>query len=63
MGADAVKINDRNDQLSLLQDDSWTTSDKGSQACTAEPPVVQRKIPILAAFTSCLLSYPMVCEC
>lgn len=63
MGADAVKINDRNDQLSLLQDDSWTTSDKGSQACTTEPPVVQRKIPILAAFTSCLLSSPMVCEC
>lgn len=37
--ADAAKINDRNDQLSLLQDDGRTASDEGSQACPAEPPV------------------------
>lgn len=27
-GADAAQINDRDDQLSLLQDDSWTAPDK-----------------------------------
>ena len=36
MGAHAAKINDRNDQLSLLQDDGWTATDKRAQLSPLE---------------------------
>lgn len=42
MGAHSAKINDRNDQLSLLQDDSWTATDKPAQLSPLE---VQRENP------------------
>ena len=42
MGAHAAKINHRNDQLSLLQDDGWTTTDKPAQLSPLE---MQRENP------------------
>lgn len=58
-GADAAKISGRNDQLSSLQDDSWTAADEGSQACAAEPLYVRRENPDHRAFTSHLTSSPV----
>ena len=42
MGAHAAKINDRNDQLSLLLDDGWAATDKPAQLSPLE---VQRENP------------------
>lgn len=42
MGARAAKINDRNDQFSLLQDDGWTATDKPARLSPLE---VQRENP------------------
>lgn len=67
-GAEAAKISDRNDQLSLRQGDSWTATDKGSQApsgCAEGKSQSQQLLPAASCHLPCHVSAeisPFLCR-